>query len=47
MCNRYLTKDAANARILTVAKRVNLHFLANLLSKNHTNLRKTAKFSLP
>jgi hypothetical protein len=28
-----LNKDAANARILTATKRVNLHFLANLLSK--------------
>ncbi|WP_262359239.1 MULTISPECIES: hypothetical protein [Campylobacter] len=28
-----LTKDVANARILTTAKRVNLHFIANLLSK--------------
>ncbi|WP_232523994.1 hypothetical protein [Campylobacter concisus] len=33
VCNRYLAKDVANVRILTATKRVNLYFLANLLSK--------------
>ncbi|WP_258030292.1 hypothetical protein [Campylobacter concisus] len=42
-----MAKDVANVRILTATKRVNLHFLANLLNKNHINLRKTAKFSSP
>ncbi|MBS5810209.1 MAG: hypothetical protein KIC71_06175 [Campylobacter concisus] len=33
VCNRCLAKDVANVRILTATKRVNLYFLANLLSK--------------
>ncbi|WP_257639686.1 hypothetical protein [Campylobacter concisus] len=40
-----MAKDVANVRILTATKLVNLYFLANLLSKNHINLRKTVKFS--
>ncbi|WP_149709276.1 hypothetical protein [Campylobacter concisus] len=40
-------KRCGKCGILTATKRVNLYFLANLLSKNHINLRKTVKFSSP
>ncbi|ERJ28552.1 hypothetical protein ATCC51561_1387 [Campylobacter concisus ATCC 51561] len=42
-----MAKDAANVSILITSKRVNLHFLANLLIKKHINLHKIAKFGSP
>ena len=40
-----LNKRCENVRILTAAKRVNLHFLANLLIKKHINFTKKLNFA--
>ncbi|AVX43313.1 hypothetical protein CCS77_0252 [Campylobacter concisus] len=42
-----MAKDVTIARILTATKRVNLHFLANLLSKKPHKFTQNSQFSSP